>query len=380
MRFAEKFSSKRFQSLARCPGQDGIALAGTALDRPTMAWLLRLDQDGLQRWQHEDEDAVIEDPRTGALEGSLYNGLAVHPDGSVSAVGTHGIHGEAVPRGLVRRFTPDGAVVWERLLGTGTAGSELSACAALADGGLVVVGQDWQRKVSNCVLRLDAAGKAVWDIRIGDGAAWHRSVAACAGGDLLIAGFAASASGKQQASVTRLTPAGQAVFGWLWSDEPGETRFLAATTLPEGGAVLGGSAAMDGAPRSSEAFVMSIDPQGKPIWRLRLPVWPPVQEGERQQTEVTGLAITADGIFLSGWRIGPGQGQQCAWAAKVGLDGIPIWQECYGGDLKGSFNSVVALDDGSALFAGWVQATGGQSQAWLARIDADGKLRDEPVN
>lgn len=380
MRFAEKSGSKSILSLARCPGKAGIALAGTTFDRPSMAWLLRLDQDDMRQWEHEDEGAIIEDVYGGGREGSLNRGLAVYPDGGIAAVGTWGIYRDAVPRGFVRRFTPDGAVAWERFFGNDKAGSEFSACAALADGGLVVVGHDWQRAVSNCVVRLDGDGNVVWDVRLNDRDAWPSTVAAYPEGDLLVAGYARSTSGDQQACVARLNQAGEPVFSWLWTDEPGESRFLAAMTLPDGGAVLGGSAAVVGAPRSSEAFVMMIDPLGNPIWRLRLPGWPKVKDREMEQTEVTGVTVVAEGIFLSGWRSDPRDGQPRAWAAKVGLDGEPIWQDCFGGGLKGSFNSVVALDDESALFAGSIQEAGGDSEAWLARIDADGTLRDEPRN
>lgn len=378
MRFAEKYVLKGFLALARLPGQGGIALAGATGRYPPTAWLLCLDKDGVLRWEHVDVEAGIEDVH-GGMDGSRNHGLAVYPDGSVVAVGTLGINGDAVPRGFVRRFAPDGAVTWDRRFG-GDAGSELLACAALADGGLVVVGHDWQRAVSNCVTRLDAAGKVVWDVRLNDRDAWPQGVAVYPAGDVLVTGYARSTSGALQACVARLDEAGAAVFSWIWTDEPGESRFTAAAARSDGTAVLGGWGAVDGVPGGREALVMMIDAWGKPLWRLRLPPWEKGEDGDVDQTEVTGVALGADGIFLSGCCTRPRQGETRAWAAKVGFGGEPLWQDCFGAGAGSAFEGVVALEDGSALFAGRIKPAGGEEEAWLARIDADGRLKDEPVN
>jgi hypothetical protein len=378
MRFAETYVPKGFFALARLPGQTGIALAGATGRYPPTAWLLCLDKDGLRRWEHVDVEAGIEDVHDG-MDGSRNHGLAVYPDGSVVTVGTLGIHGDAVPRGFVRRFAPDGTVAWDRRFG-GDAGAEFLACAALADGGLVAVGHDWQRAVSNCVIRLDAAGKVVWDVRLDDRDAWPQGVSVYPEGDVLVTGYARSPSGALQACVARLNQAGEGVFSWIWTDEPGESRFTAAVARSDGTAILAGWGAVDGDPGGREALVMMIDPSGKPLWRLRLPPWQKGTDSDPHQTEVTGVAVVADGIILSGCRIRPTQGEKRAWAAKVGSGGEPLWQDCFGEGSSSSFEGVVALEDGSALFAGRIKAAGGEDEGWLARIDADGRLKDEPVN
>lgn len=83
------------------------------------------------------------------------------PSGDVVAVGAVSSFGSGLADGFVARFSPDGAYVWSRAIGTAQ-GDGLDAVAEDGTGGVVVVGHSKYSESVPFVARFDAAGNLVF--------------------------------------------------------------------------------------------------------------------------------------------------------------------------------------------------------------------------
>lgn len=173
-------------------------------------WLRRLDGSGQEQWRH---DKSLPDGD------GQFTGLASWPDGSAALVGYRDPAGENSALWLLR-LAPDGQEMWERsdYASETTFNSEGRAVAVLPDGGLAAVGfrrfgAPEQPESDAWVLRLDGAGKVLWQVdseleQVEDLAT---DVLALPDGGLLVGGVS-EASGDSAGQV------------WLWRlDAKGDT-------------------------------------------------------------------------------------------------------------------------------------------------------------
>lgn len=306
------------------------------------------------------------------LDGARLNVFAPSPDGGTIMAGS--LDDDL----LVCRCGPDGEIVWQWTYGTDLI-DEASVAAATPDGGLVVLASSRlpdnpdgsQGEADLWVLKLDAAGGAEWQKRIGGPADdIGDSVVLTADGGYLITGWSSSFRGGGQYDL------------WLLKLSAAGLVERADTLNFQGGAVSG----LELKPVGDGTFVAAIILAQSPAEAVVV-----VQIGRdgaviREKAIAPGydslfdaLAIPTEdgGILLSmteGWRsFWPSSN---AHLVKFSPSWDIDWQKSFGGDYSSdSIQFLDLTDDGGYLMAGTTGSWGGLCDAlWLMRTLPDGSI------
>jgi FHA domain len=356
---------------------------------------------------------------------------------------------------------------WERVIGG--AGDDVGRAVALtADGGLIVAGTTDSKgagKTDLWLVRLDAAGATVWDKTYGGEGDDAGYAVAVADDDYVVAGATSEAKGST-AWLMRVDGIGNR----LWQDMAGSSDgYRAVRTTASGGFVLAGTirdkdqshawvVAVDGKGQNARPFlhqkgnssasdvqqvgedfvaVGTLDStgKGKPgLYVVKLdqrmrPVWERVYKGSNADayshvlpladggflvagtTERTDRAgapagsgrITrldgngnklwdkligrgkmetinavapagTDGYVLAGSIVAKSGASENAWLVKIDGDGKIVWERSFGGDGADRLNDLKALKDGGFIAVGTTASNGaGKSDLWVLRLDSDGQ-------
>ena len=363
-----------------------------------------------------------------------------------------------------------GPTSWERVLG----GAEDDAGYAVArtrDGGFIVAGSTASKGAGNAdlwLVRLDAAGKTVWDETFGaDQNDVAYAVDALDDG-YIVAGVTVAASGKNQTAwLLRLDGIGPR----LWEDSAGVSDgYRAVRRTANGGFVLAGTirdqdrrgawvVAVDGKGQNAKPFVhqkgqstasdvqqvgeefvavgtldstgkgrpglyvVKLDARMKPVWErtyrgrdndayshvLPLADGGFLVAGTTERTDRAGApagsgritrldgngnklwdkligrgkmeTINAvapagtDGSVLAGSIVTRGGASEDAWLVKVDGDGKIVWERHFGGDGADRINDLKALPEGGFIAVGTTASKGaGKADLWVMRLDAEGRL------
>ncbi|MFX0065079.1 MAG: hypothetical protein ACFFC7_23125 [Candidatus Hermodarchaeota archaeon] len=115
-----------------------------------------------------------------------------------------------------------------------------------------------------------------------------------------------------------------------------------------------------------DAMLLYILPSGVPLWNHTY--------GGSRLDVISSLIQTSDGDFvLAGYANSFGAGDRDAWLIRTDADGIPRWNQTYGGAQDDVFSSLVQTSTGDFVLAGYTNSFGaGDRDAWLIRTDADG--------
>lgn len=144
-------------------------------------WLLKLDADGNKVW----------DRTFGGPKADLGQSLHAVADGGLIVIGHTGSKGAGEADGWIMKLAADGALVWEKTIGTPDY-EWLMDGAVLKDGSIIAVGSTRPQKggeKSAFIVRLDKDGTVLWQQRIGGkGSAVFNAVALLADGRLTIGG------------------------------------------------------------------------------------------------------------------------------------------------------------------------------------------------
>jgi hypothetical protein len=257
---------------------------------------------------------------------------------------------------FVRKYDPDGNVVWTHQFGTNGLDQVL---AITADGGGVTVagstegrfpGQQYVGGSDAFVARFTASGELHWLHQFGTRRD-DRATSVAAGGSGIFVGGAtegtlgASRRGGKDAFVARLDASGEA----LWTEQFGTARGEAVSALalrsgtlyavgwtagPLGGAFGGGA---------SDGFVATFGTDGTGRWRRQI--------GTTGADRTVAVVARARGIFVAGSTDGvlPEQsasGGVDAFAAKIDGDGQALWYRQFGSAADDEATAVEAGPEG----------------------------------
>ncbi len=310
--------------------------------------------------------------------------IDVFPDGGIVGVGWWDWGGKFDKTNWVIwvvRLDAAGKRLWEESFHRGPAGEGL-AVAALSDGGVVVVGTAY-RKGSDSdlrVLRLDKAGNVVWQRTFGgEREDFAEDVAVLPGGGLALAGTTYSkGAGGSDFWILRLAPDGALVWDRTFGGGR-DDRARTITALADGRLLVTGPAALKTGAGGYTALM--LDAEGNRRWdRVLSPVWWP--------DEV--LAIPGGGYLIVDGRAdstGRTRGPDIHFT-RLTDDGEALWKRSLPlraddddrRDVALGRTRTVMLPDGSFLIA-WLQhlkrarpVMGGNrtERLWLLKMDADG--------
>ncbi len=354
-------SDDKVAAAAELPDGGFIVVGNTRQSRTGRydAWILRVGNDGALVWHNhfggpatdQFRDVVVladgsivaagHTRSTGAGESDLWL-VKLTPDGVPLFERTHGGPANdkvrAVARGdgdeifvtgftasegagerdlWVRRFTPDGAPVWSRTLGTARH-DEGFDLAVLADGSVAVTGHFWTdpaRGYDVAVARLSAGGEMIWQRSL-DRAPFEVG--------------------------TALAPA------------------------PDGGLLVTGTTSVEGL-RNTDLWAIRLDADGATIWER-------TYGGARSEEPWEVAAAAAGGFIVAVETFSQGVGGDI-WLLRLAPDGAVIWERLFGGALWERPSALLETSDGGLVLGGHTASKGaGFEDGWLLRLTPDGLL------
>jgi len=136
----------------------------------------------------------------------------------------------------------------------------------------------------------------------------------------------------------------------------------------DGGFIVAGSTSSFGA-GGSDAWILKLDGAGTVIWQKTY--------GGIGNDEATDIQKVDGRYLVSGYTESFGAGGQDGWLLMLNVDGTIAWQKTYGGPDNDSLNSINLISEGGYLLTGATESYGGgESDAWLMKLDANGDVAE----
>ena len=315
------------------------------------------------------------------------------------------------------KLSAQGKIEWDKTYG-GNGYDFLESLEPTQDGGYILGGTSTTGKNGDkteasrgnsdyWIVKLDAAGKKVWDKTIGgdyvdDLSAVHE----LPNGGYLLAGSSRSAKGQDKSQdskghfdywIVQVDATGKKVWDkTIGGDQVDALASVAFTS--DGSYLLGGSSASGKSGDKTEAnkrveskgdsydyWLVKVKDETTPTttqWNKRY--------GGKGRDNFTGVIKTTDGGYLSGGYTESGisgdksqasQGKNDYWIVKSDQNGKKQWEKRYGGNEDDYLNRVIQTQEGGYLLAGssYSGKSGDKSEAsrgdrdyWLVKVDAQG--------
>lgn len=331
-----------------------VVVAGYESGADTNAdlWLRKYDPEGQEIW-------TVVDP-AGPETGVIASGIAIDGAGNIAVVGSDFSVEEEAWDILVRRYAPDGSLLWSRTH-AGTGGLEdVGVGAACNDGGMIVAvgyvskavpdGDERQMTLDAWVGTFDGDGNSLWShVHDGPGSGHDAALdaAIAENGDILVAGYESGDREDDNVWLRRYDTSGET----LWTrtyDGPahGRDRGTSVTLDPEGKILLSGHIDVPG--EAWNALVRKYEPDGELIWTS-------TYDGADSVFDAANDIVTdAEGnVFVTGFEYVEGD-KFDVLVRKYHSDGDPIWTVTHSGDAAGDDSGAgIAIDqDGFVYVAG----------------------------
>lgn len=255
----EQFTTDEGKGVAVAP--DGsVYVTGQTVGVAGDVLLLKFSPDGSLQWQRRWDGG-------GAETGEA---VAVGSDGAVYVTGGSATLGQFGPL-FVLRFTPEGALVWQRIRSVETGGAVGSAqgIAVGLDGNIYVAGNSPRPELGDfdmLLLKLDSTGALVWQrtYTTADVADARGGVTVAADGTVVVAGGLQAVTRRTAVNDTFVSKFGSdgsliwdRSFGGDQGDFPG-----GVASRSDGTILVGGETGSFGA-GSDDAFLLQLDAAGK---------------------------------------------------------------------------------------------------------------------
>ena len=352
------------------------------------------------------------------FEGTEYGAffdITLTEDGNVFTVGTTNHRHVAPYEGdaLFMKLTLDGDVIWERTWG-GEGYEQAWSVTPANDGGFYVFGETDSYGTGDrdfFLLKLTEDGSEEWFQTYGrERREWPYGMLQLANGDLLIYGFSEDVNNRERNQYAlRIRPNGDVIWDYIVESRVEELVVDAIETI-EGDIVLATIIGEDGQ-------LVKLDRNGNVLWtqRYELPGWQfasqviqtedggfllagfSMSKGSHQQADTwlahctsageldwetsfgdptiddygQSLIQLKDGTYLIG---GLGRGMPLS---KINVDGEVVWTKYLFEDFVYGAETLIELDDGSFLIAGFIQKSNGRLyDAIILRTNSEGQVME----
>lgn len=147
----------------------------------------------------------------------------------------------------------------------------------------------------------------------------------------------------------------------------GRDKAYDVISLKDGGTMIAGMSRSYGRGRS-DMMIVRMDKKGKTLWRSSY--------GGKKRDDAYAITRSSDGNFFA---VGSSEsfsndGDKDVYVVKFDKDGKRIWQKTYGGAESDVGKSVVAVNNGGILIAGFTNSYGkDRTDVYILYIDKDGK-------
>jgi uncharacterized repeat protein (TIGR01451 family) len=233
------------------------------------------------------------------------------------------------------------------------------------DKSFLVVGDIRQTQLSNSnvyLLKIDERGKKIWSKQFGGTGndAGYRIIQTINNGGYLIIGTTnSSGSGDEDVYLLKIDAQGNQVWAKTYG-AAGNDYGRGVLELSDGYLVTG--TAYNAANESADLYLLKVDFNGNQLWQKFYGSPNDIDEGY-------DLVMSNDGnIVLAGYT----GSLSDVWLLKVTPDGTGIWTKTFGGELGDQAFDILKAGNGDLIVTGVTEIDPTNSDAFLARFDADG--------
>jgi len=260
---------------------------------------------------------------------------------------------------------------WERIFG-GTSDDKLSAATRAPSGDIYVTGATRRGQVGRedaWVMRLTGDGALRWRRHFGTPETEEfRDIVPAPGGGVYVVGHSrAIGAGESDLWLMRLSGSGETLFE-LSLGGPQNDRVEAMVPVPDGGVVIAGFTASEGA-GGRDIWLLRILPEGEVLWSRTF--------GGAGHDEAFDLVALGNGGFaLTGHVWGGAAAAYDLAVLRVDAAGETIWQRTLDRARFEAGTALAALDDGGLVVVGTTSVAGlRDTDLWVLRLDAEGTVR-----
>ena len=266
------------------------------------------------------------------------------------------------------RFDMNGDTLWTKKWG-GTANDIISSIISIPGDSFVVAGHryDGASWVID-VIKMDGNGNIEWTKTFDDGATdFSGAVAATEDGGYIVAGYSDLTDPDQwyDGLAWKLDGAGNTQWMNTFCGAGAEFKFEDVVEAPEGGYVFAGTA-YPGPVGGYAAVMMKVSTDGDSLWTQKY--------GTLGYDFGSSVTTAPDGGYVLVGYSGTGASTTNGMIIKTNSSGVQSSMKTYGGANQETFRSVALATNGDYLIAGSTEsfATGGSTDCWLIRADANG--------
>ncbi|MCX8153502.1 MAG: hypothetical protein N3E52_03605 [Candidatus Bathyarchaeota archaeon] len=305
----------------------------------TMAWALKIDNEGNMLWNRTFNDQENSEFRYVLLlhDGFLFIGNKFHASGDTD--------------GYVVKTDEKGEPIWEFSLNNG--GVDKLFSAAKTQDGFLLVG------LTNAIVD---HGFDVWIIKITEGGhliwsktyGWEmddagRAVAISADSQYFVAGYTNSAgNGDYDFLLLKIDVEGNLLWNRTYGGVQSDKAYLIVNA--HNGFLLVGDTRSKGK-GDSDAWIIKVNSEGNPIWDRTI--------GGSNFDVPTCISILKTGDYVvGGFTFSFGEGYRDFWLFKINDEGNILWQATTG---KGGYDEaygIIEVADNAFIMAGWTNSIG----------------------
>ena len=331
--------------------------------RNTDLWITRVSDNGTLLWSNNFGSTCFETAHAAALL----------DDGNIVIVGqgrfTTNTNPELNKRddGAILKIDINGNLIWQRTYG-GIGQDQFIDVVALPNGQCVAVGStssytdiEDSRATDGWAVRVNVDGVAIWNQTFG-GSLMDRytSVLADESGDLLMGGSSNSkdgditnANGLDDLWVSKISITGNHIWSQKYGGASNDLLSTMTNTIDGGYALAGTSySSLAGAKGHGDIFVLKITTQGSTIWQHHYGGTATDKSTDIINFENDGFLLTAT-TFSDDEDIQATYGEQDAWLVKLDANGDIAWQQTLGGGKNDAINALAITENGSVWLAGY---------------------------
>jgi hypothetical protein len=314
---------------------------------------------------------VVSETTWGGAAAEVTNGGAVASDGAAYLAGfTTSFDSFGQENVFVVGFAADGSLAWQRAWDGPEqfANDRANGVAVAPDGSVYVTGQTLGVRGDVLLLKFSPEGALVWQRRWdGGGTEGGEAVAVAGDGSVYVTGGTNSFGESGHLFVLRFAPEGTLVWQRIRAAAAGEGIAVG----PDGSVYAAGRAPRPGGLVESDVVLLKLDPQGMLVWQR-------AYSAAEIADARGGVAVAADGsVYVAGGIqevTGSGDAVNDTLIAKFAADGTLIWDRGYGGKQGDFPGGVVALAGGTVLIGGETASFGaGSDDAFVLELDATGR-------
>ncbi len=337
----------------------GYIIAGYtwSFGQPGGLWLIKTDAGGNKVWDR-------------TLGGDYGSEVRRTQDGGYIIAGVYYPSGKPYDAWLVKT-DETGNNVWDKSFGGGLDDHGYSALQT-SDGGYVMAGTYslGQGDFDVWLIKTDSVGNQVWDRMFGGhGGDWGRTVQQTSdGGYVVVSTTESYGAGSSDAWLVKTDSVGHRIWDETYGGS-GEDDAYSVQQTSDGGYVIVGSTMSAGA-GSSDAWLTKTDSMGKKVWERTF--------GGKLDDGACSVQQTSDGGYvIAGETQSFGAGGYDAWLIRTDGNGDEVWNMTFGGGNDDYGSCVQQTSDGGYIMVATTYSYGaGSADAWLVKVDAEGRVDD----